>query len=79
MLAEEETRNRIAKPASSEQKFSLGYVKNKYGQLELKRIENNESNYTEYRRTEAADTGSYRMRILSSVHQQGGVRSLYSR
>lgn len=80
MLAEEETRNRIAKPANGgEQTFSLGYVKNKYGQVELKRIENNESNYAEYRRTEATDIGSYRMHVFSSVHQQDGVRSLYSK
>jgi len=47
--------------------------------MELKRIENTESNYAEYRRTEATDIGSYRMHVFSSVHQSDGVRSLYSK
>ena len=80
MLAEEETRNRIARPANGGgQTFSLGYVKNKYGQVELKRIENTESSYDKYRRTEVSDTGSYKMHILSSVYQENRTRSLYSR
>lgn len=81
MLADEETRGRIAKPqGTGGVKFTLAYVKNKYGQIELKRIEQNEStSYDEYRRTQATDTGSYRMHILTPVNQPTRVRSLYSR
>jgi hypothetical protein len=81
MLADEETRGRIAKPqGTGGVKFTLAYVKNKYGQIELKRIEQNEStSYDEYRRTQATDIGSYRMHVSSPVYKETGVRSLYSR
>ena len=81
LLADEDTRGRIAKPQNNGgNKFTLAYVKNKYGQIELKRVEQNEfTSYDEFRKSQATDTGSYRMHILTPVNQPTRVRSLYSR
>ena len=70
MLADEEMRGKIARPASGGgSSFHLGYVKNQYGQLELKAISKEETNYESNRKSQTTDIGSYRMHILSSVYQ----------
>ena len=74
LLADEEMRGKIAKPAcSGHSTFSLGYVRNEWGQMELKAINKEQYNYESTGgESETKDPGSYRMHILTPVYKSPG-------
>lgn len=71
LLANEDMQGRVAKPSGGGTvRLQLGYVRNEYGQMEYKQIE--EDYYDTRRTAEATGYGSYRMHILGMPSEEIG-------